>query len=219
MTVTEFSPEPLPIVLDEAPDESLSSWLTRHVDFYGIAPSVFSLRIGIDEPTFAHIDHRSTVGHARALASAMRRTPTMILSMTHQRHLSQLTAMIVRGEPVHACSECQKIHRRDNRATVVLKSWSHGWRITCPVCGSRLQEANGDKIHPPSNAFEHVWDEARTGEEMLASIDQLPTERAAFVVAWLRFENEPLRTNPKSSEMTALNLVRLIENQFAPLAR
>ncbi len=32
------------------------------------------------------------------------------------------------------------------------------------------------------------------------------------------FENEPLATNPKSSEMTALNLVRLVENQRAPLA-
>ncbi len=32
------------------------------------------------------------------------------------------------------------------------------------------------------------------------------------------FENEPLKTNPKSSEMTALNLVRLVESQLAPLA-
>ncbi len=31
----------------------------------------------------------------------------------------------------------------------------------------------------------------------------------------LRFENGPLATNPKSSEMTALNLVRLIENRVA----
>jgi aspartate dehydrogenase len=41
----------------------------------------------------------------------------------------------------------------------------------------------------------------------------------AFGRMELRFENEPLGANPKSSEMTALNLVRLIENQFAPLAR
>lgn len=33
------------------------------------------------------------------------------------------------------------------------------------------------------------------------------------------FENEPLKTNPKSSEMAALNLVRLVENQLSPLAR
>ncbi|QPC94679.1 aspartate dehydrogenase [Mesorhizobium sp. INR15] len=32
------------------------------------------------------------------------------------------------------------------------------------------------------------------------------------------FENEPLKTNPKSSEMTALNLVRLVESRLAPLA-
>jgi aspartate dehydrogenase len=41
----------------------------------------------------------------------------------------------------------------------------------------------------------------------------------AFGRMEMRFENEPLKTNPKSSEMTALNLVRLVENQFAPLAR
>jgi aspartate dehydrogenase len=33
------------------------------------------------------------------------------------------------------------------------------------------------------------------------------------------FENEPLKTNPKSSEMTALNLVRLVQNHVAPLVR
>lgn len=33
----------------------------------------------------------------------------------------------------------------------------------------------------------------------------------------LTFENRPLATNPKSSEMTALNLARLIENRVNPL--
>ncbi len=41
----------------------------------------------------------------------------------------------------------------------------------------------------------------------------------AFGKLDLRLENEPLRTNPKSSEMTALSLVRLIENAVAPLVR
>ncbi len=198
MTVAEFRPEPLPIVLDEARDESLSSWLARHADFYGMAPSDFSLRIGIDEPAFARLDYWATVSQARSLASAMRRTPTMILSMTPQRHLNRLTTMIVRGEPVHLCSECQMIHRRDNRLMVVLKSWSHGWRITCPVCGSRLQEATGGELHPSSDAFEHVWDEARASEEMLANIDQLPAERATFVVALLHLLL--LRRSPTRSD-------------------
>lgn len=35
----------------------------------------------------------------------------------------------------------------------------------------------------------------------------------------LTLENEPLATNPKSSEMTALSLVRLVENAVAPLVR
>jgi aspartate dehydrogenase len=40
----------------------------------------------------------------------------------------------------------------------------------------------------------------------------------AFGRMEMLFENEPLKTNPKSSELTALNLVRLVENQVAPLA-
>ena len=35
----------------------------------------------------------------------------------------------------------------------------------------------------------------------------------------LTLENEPLATNPKSSEMTALSLVRLVENAVAPVVR
>jgi len=41
----------------------------------------------------------------------------------------------------------------------------------------------------------------------------------AFGKLDLRLENEPLKTNPKSSEMTALSLVRLIENGTATLVR
>ncbi len=185
MTFAEVLPDPLPVVLDEASDESLSSWLNRHAEFYGIAPSALSLRVGIDGPAFARIDHSPTAGEAHSIASAMRRTPETILNMTHEPHQGRLAAMIARGKPVHACPECQKTHRREKRATVVLRSWSHGWRIACPVCGSRLQETNDDKIRPPGDAFEHVWDEARNGEEMLANVDRLPADRAAFVVALL----------------------------------
>lgn len=39
----------------------------------------------------------------------------------------------------------------------------------------------------------------------------------AFGTLEIRLQNRPLATNPKSSEMTALNLVRLIENRTAAL--
>ena len=84
MTIAEVLPEPLPLVLDEAPDESLSSWLNRHAEFYGVSPSALNLRAGINTPSFARIDYWPTAGEACSIASAMRRTPEMILSMTHQ---------------------------------------------------------------------------------------------------------------------------------------
>lgn len=45
------------------------------------------------------------------------------------------------------------------------------------------------------------------------------TASGAFGKLDLRLENEPLKTNPKSSEMTALSLLRLIENRVATLVR
>ncbi|MFC6491014.1 aspartate dehydrogenase domain-containing protein, partial [Nitratireductor sp. GCM10026969] len=39
----------------------------------------------------------------------------------------------------------------------------------------------------------------------------------AFGTLHVRLENEPLATNPKSSEMTALNLARHLEARIAPL--
>jgi len=39
-----------------------------------------------------------------------------------------------------------------------------------------------------------------------------------FGVMDMKIENRPLATNPKSSEMTALNLVRMVENRIRPLA-
>ena len=41
--------------------------------------------------------------------------------------------------------------------------------------------------------------------------------RGAFGTLEIRLQNRPLATNPKSSEMTALNLVRLIENRTSAL--
>ena len=38
-----------------------------------------------------------------------------------------------------------------------------------------------------------------------------------FGLLEIRLQNRPLVTNPKSSEMTALNIVRLIENRAAGL--
>ncbi|MDX3805746.1 aspartate dehydrogenase [Bosea thiooxidans] len=43
--------------------------------------------------------------------------------------------------------------------------------------------------------------------------------RGAFGKLDLAIENRPLASNPKSSEMTALGLVRLIENRIRPLVR
>lgn len=45
------------------------------------------------------------------------------------------------------------------------------------------------------------------------------TAEGAFGRLTLTLENEPLKTNPKSSEMTALSIARLIENQVSPLVR
>jgi TniQ len=185
VTFDAAPPDPLPLVLDEAPDESLNSWLIRHAQFYGIALATLCRRVGIDRLTLAGIDRRLTAGSARTLAIAMRRSPAEIASMTHQQQQDRLAPMIARGEAALACPECQRRHRRDKRVTVVLKSWSQGWRITCPVCGSRLQDADGGDVRPPSDAFEHVWDEARNGEELLTNIDRLAAERAAFVVVLL----------------------------------
>jgi len=97
-------PDPLPLVLDEAPDESLSSWLNRHAQFNGIAPSAFCRRVGIDRLTLSRIDHRLTTGAARTLANAMRRSPTEIASMTHQQLQDRLAPMIARGEAAQVCS-------------------------------------------------------------------------------------------------------------------
>lgn len=45
------------------------------------------------------------------------------------------------------------------------------------------------------------------------------TAEGAFGRLTLTLENEPLKTNPKSSEMTALSIARLIENHVSPLVR
>ncbi|WP_244423654.1 aspartate dehydrogenase [Nitratireductor pacificus] len=51
----------------------------------------------------------------------------------------------------------------------------------------------------------------RNGHRIVAS--------GAFGKLDVTIENEPLATNPKSSELTALSLIRLLENRVSPLVR
>jgi hypothetical protein len=177
--------EALPIVLGEAQDESLSSWLSRHAVFYGISDAALMKHCGLDARRLAGIDYDPNTQELRVIGRVTRRSAAQLRRMTHLQHLGHLTPMIACSGPVQICVTCQRQHRRDERSDVVMKSWSHGWRITCPVCSSRLQGRDANKVHAPADAFEHLQQEAKKGENLLGGISSLSPGDAAFIAALL----------------------------------
>lgn len=73
---------PLPVILKPVPDELLSSWITRHADFYGVAPLTM-LRHAIPEAiSLRQTDTNLGPTAAVDIARLFRTQPSTILAMT-----------------------------------------------------------------------------------------------------------------------------------------
>lgn len=159
---------PLPVILKPVPDELLSSWITRHGDFYGVAPLTM-LRHAVPEATSLR-QTDTNVGPAAAvhIARLFRTQASTILAMTTSR-FPKSAARFVAPRAIQCCIPCCEQNRSRGAATAVQRSWIEGWRITCPVCRQRLQETRegASALTSTSSPFEDLWVNAVHGERLI----------------------------------------------------
>src|SRR3974390_2896690 len=94
LTVAE---RPLPVVLRPVPDELLSSWLRRHVTFYGLTEPMFVSWLGLGTKNLRSLDKRLSLGPIARIVEKFRCDPKAIVEMTHAS-LPAEVAPLVRGK-------------------------------------------------------------------------------------------------------------------------
>jgi hypothetical protein len=137
----------LPVVLAPVTDELLSSWISRHADFYGI-PSVIMLQhcllgAGSLRTTDLHLTEKQAIRLAHMLGTE----PTVVRGMSFA-NMSPRAHRMLAAKPIQSCSACMS--GRDQKVrTAIRRNQFFGWRLTCPLCGNLLHEGKKDESPSP----------------------------------------------------------------------
>ena len=127
----------LPVVLPPVADELLSSWIARHGAFYNVSPRAMLRHAVPSARSLRAADDHLTDEQERLLAHIFRRELSGIRRMTFVNIQSSARRLIV-AEAIQTCQTCA-VDKADVGATApILRRWRQAWRITCPICGSRL---------------------------------------------------------------------------------
>ncbi|WP_136661877.1 TniQ family protein [Nitratireductor sp. XY-223] len=150
----------LPVTLPPLPGELLSSWISRHADFYAVTPSTM-LRHGLPEAvSLRAIDLSLTKAQANQIAEMFGVSPKLVRSLSFA-DAPKVTHRFISKSPMQRCARC------DHSAAdppPILRSELQGWRITCLHCGEPYQSnttSDGVRGLAPYRAA------ARRGETLL----------------------------------------------------
>ena len=161
----------LPVILPPLRDELLSSWIGRHAAVYGVS-SGHMLRHGNVRASATSVDLSLAPRDRLRLAELFRCDPSTIRRMTHYRRGAPARGLIATARTPHRCRRCHRGHRAHSLTRGArLRSWTEGWRLHCPVCGSDLEDVGRGPGSVTSGATspvaERVRAQGRQGEDLL----------------------------------------------------
>ncbi|MEO1542818.1 MAG: TniQ family protein [Pseudomonadota bacterium] len=150
----------LPVTLPPLPGELLSSWISRHANFYGVTPLTM-LRHGLSEASsFGPIDLSLTKAQANQIAGMFGVTPRLVRSLSFT-DAPKAAHRFISKSPVQRCARCT---HSGVGPQPVLRSELQGWRITCPHCGEPYQDKTTSDVDRTLAPYRAV---ARRGETLL----------------------------------------------------
>lgn len=168
MTVVHHVVKGLPVVLKRVEDELLSSWISRHAEYYRVSPLAM-LRHGVsDAVSLRAVDLRLNAEQGARLAHIFHLSPPDIRCMTHA-DVPQSAVRFLTPKPIQICLACAQKNEQRDAAAAILRSSLEGWRITCPVCGSELVEVDQQKAPRPRlpvAPFAELSDKALHGQQL-----------------------------------------------------
>ncbi|WP_246734908.1 TniQ family protein [Chelativorans sp. ZYF759] len=158
----------MPVVLPRHTDELLSSWITRHAAFYNVPPLIMLQHCLPEVSSLRAADLQLTCGQEIRLANMFATERDAVRRMTFT-NVAQSSHRLIAARPTQVCSSCSLGHMEPES---ILRSQLLGWRITCPLCGDPLRDA--ECCEPPS-PFEQYRSTALRGEKLLDDEAELGT--------------------------------------------
>jgi hypothetical protein len=177
----------LPGVLPPLADELLSSWVSRHADFYGISGGQLLRHYLLNAATLRELDLKLTSYDQRQLAYLFRYDPRAIRNMTQSRGQPRPSGLIATNRPMQVCRRCITRHRAEPATRGArLRSWMEGWWIGCPVCGAAMVDARPldllTRADPRDALLVSVAEPARRGEQLMTRAIRRRRKGSPFVV-------------------------------------
>ena len=158
----------LPVILPPVADELLSSWIARHGAFYNVSPRAMLRHAVPNARSPRAADDHLTEEEGRLLAHIFRRELSGIRRMTFV-NLQSSARHLIAAKAIQTCQTCAVDKVDVGAIAPILRSWRQAWRITCPVCGSRLcargqgsATANEDGVNSLAS-----WPDALEGQRLL----------------------------------------------------
>ena len=134
--------KPLPVVLEAARDELLSSWLARHARFYGVTGSFFAKWLGLGDFRLSALDYRLGLEQVARLTEKFRCDPVTLIGMTQINTLDgQVCSLISRGRPLQMLPLCGSLRSR-RRGRRHSKTLEQGVANYMPRLRPRLYRLN-----------------------------------------------------------------------------
>ena len=150
----------LPVTLPPAPDELLSSWISRHATFYGVTPMTMLHHCLPKAASLHAVDLHLTVDQSRRIAKMFSMDAMTVRGMTFEKATEPIHRFIAKV-PIQSCANCTT---STSRPVAIRRSQLQGWRITCPICGGRLRDGAGPDF---GSALTPYHDAALQGEKLL----------------------------------------------------
>ncbi len=95
----------------------------------------------IDVPTVRDLDLELSRCDGSKLAEALRCSPRVLRNMTQSRGGRVRSGLVAIRQPTQFCRPCAVRHSANSvTRNARLRSWMEGWRITCPICHTELED-------------------------------------------------------------------------------
>jgi len=186
----------LPVVLPPVADELLSSWIARHGAFYNVSPRAMLRHAVPNARSLRAADDHLTEEQGRLLAHIFRRELSGIRRMTFVNIQSSARRLIA-AKAIQTCQTCAVDKAGVGATAPILRSWRQAWRITCPVCGSRLCARGQGSAADSEDGLNSLasWGDALEGQRLLDDYAERGIQTWASPVDLLRLVL--IRRDPK----------------------
>ena len=150
----------LPVTLPPAPDELLSSWISRHADYYGVTPQTMLHHCLPEAISLRAADQCLTIDQSRWIANMFSTDATTVRVMTFEKITKPMHRFIAKA-PIQTCA---KYTPSTHIPPSIRRYQLQGWRITCPICGGWLHDGT---YASESKALAPYLNAALRGEKLL----------------------------------------------------